>query len=122
MLKKKTLLTAIMMGAVLFIFMGQGITQKPVTIKNGFVKGTNYLEFTPDEKLAYTIGIIDGMFLAPLFAGSMEKTLANMEKCLEKMNSSEVTGRLERYLKENPQRRREPMNVSAYHALMEACR
>ena len=78
------------------------------------------MAFTDVNKKRYAIGVLDGMFLAPLF-GAPKANIKWLENCVVNMTDSQVAAILNKYLIDNPARWHEPLNIIAYSALREAC-
>ena len=93
---------------------------QPVTIKNGFGSGEDYLKMGPSEQRAYAMGVVNGMLLAPLFGAPKNKML-QIENCVVRMTDSQVAAILAKYLRDNPGRWHETPHVPMYAALVESC-
>jgi len=93
---------------------------QPVTIKNGFGSGEDYLKMSQSEQRAYAMGVVNGMLLAPLFGAPKNKML-QIENCLVGMTDSQVAAILAKYLRDNPGRWHETPHTPMYAALLESC-
>lgn len=91
-----------------------------VEIHHGFATGEDYLKMSPPEQRAYTMGLVSGMLLAPLF-GASKARMTQVETCVTGMSDTQVAAILAKYLKDNPSRWHETPHVPMYAALMESC-
>ena len=112
---KKTILML-----VLFLVPVSTSGTEDIWVKTGFITGNDYLAFTDVNKKRYAIGVVDGMFLGPLF-GAPKANIKWLENCVVKMTDSQVAAILNKYLKDNPQRWHEALNIIVYSALREVC-
>ena len=92
----------------------------PVSIKEGFVSGNEFRSLSHEAKRGYAIGVIDGLFLAPFFDAPKEE-LRWIERCATGMTDEQVMAILEKFLRDNPARWQEPMNILAWVAMKEGC-
>lgn len=113
----KTTFTAALLAALLSV---AAWAQEPVVIHNGFVTGEQYLNMSELRQSAYAMGVIDGLFLGPLFEASKTK-LSRFERCLEKMTDTQVAAILTRYLQDRPVSWHESAHVAFYNALNDNC-
>ena len=103
-----------------FLVLSRGVYAQPVWIENGFLTGEQYLRLEQRARNTYVMGLIDGIFLAPLFGGSEQRT-RNLGTCVEGMTNSQLDAILSKYLNENPSRWHEPVHRSMYTALLAVC-
>lgn len=91
-----------------------------VDTKTGFLTGTQYRVLAVQERQKYVMGLLDGTFIAPFFDAS-KKQLVWLEKCATGMNDEQIAAILDRYLRDNPARWHESMNVLGFLAMKDAC-
>lgn len=93
---------------------------EPVLVHNGFITGQKFLEFTEKERKVYVMGLVDGIFLAPLVGGSEKRTSA-LGACAEGMTAKQLDAILSKYLRENPEVWHQSVHSSMYGALIKSC-
>lgn len=107
---------------VLLCFVGTGITAKDgVMVYSGVYDGNFYLQQDEPSKLQYITGVYDGIQLAPLF-GAPEDNMGWVYKCCVGMTNLQLKAIVERFMKDNPQRWHDQMNILVYSALIDACK
>lgn len=92
----------------------------PISIKTGFISGNDFRSLSREAKRAYAMGLIDGWFVAPFFDAPKEE-LRWIEHCTTGMTDEQVVAILEKFLRDNPARWQEPMNVLAWVAMKDGC-
>jgi hypothetical protein len=91
-------------------------------IHNGFLKAREYLDMDPPAQRAYAMGVLDGMYMAPMFgAPDNDKGLVSLATCVEGMKASQVAVIIEKYLKEHPERWHWDLKDAAYSSVRAAC-
>ena len=101
---------------------GRAAQQQPVAVKvSGFIMGNTYREYSDDVKAVNVMGVMDGIVIAPVFSAPTKK-LAWLETCSSGMSGYQVAAIVDKYLRDHPERWHEPMNVSVYAAMFDACR
>jgi hypothetical protein len=91
-------------------------------VSDGFVKTEQYLEMGKTEQGIYAAGLIDGIYLAPLFdAANRDEHLMSVKTCVKGMSNTQVAAIITKYAKEHPERWHMGTNLVAYQALWEAC-
>ena len=97
---------------------------QPVRIHNGFISGEEYLRMEDRERQSYVMGLVDGIFLAPLLDGSEERAW-NLGTCVEgsghAMTNLQLDAILSKYLRDNPADWHRSAHVSMYAALLRVC-
>jgi hypothetical protein len=94
--------------------------QDSVYIHDGFVKGEEFLRMPEVRQRAYAAGIVDGVFLAPLF-GAPKSQVSTVERCVEGMSDSQIAAILAKYIRERPARWHEHAHTLAFGALRDSC-
>lgn len=107
---------------LLFVFsvLASTVSAEDIWVKEGFITGNEYLAFADVNKKRYAMGVLDGIFLAPLF-GAPKGNIKWLENCVVNMTDSQVAAVLNKYLRDNPQRWHESLNFIAYSAFREVC-
>jgi hypothetical protein len=90
-------------------------------IQNGFLTGNTFRALDDSSKKMYVIGLINGMFLAPMYGGSEEK-VNSLASCTVGMNGQQLVAIFEKYLNNNPKRWNQSMHVIGYSAMLGACK
>ncbi len=72
------------------------------------------------ERRAYATGVVDGMFLSPLF-GAPKDEMAWFESCVEGMTDEQVAQILYKSVKENPADWHRSVHTEMYRALKKGC-
>ena len=91
-----------------------------VLIHNGFLTGQSFRDLPDLGKRSYVAGLIDGLFLAPLF-DAPKSSMGWLESCVEGMTDEQVSAIISKYLDDNPGRWHQPVHGAAYSALLAAC-
>ena len=86
-----------------------------------YITGNAYNQFNEGQKDVYSIGIVDGLMLSPLYGASIDK-LRPISTCTSKMPSGQLKAVISKYLAENPARWHEDMHKLALDALNEVCK
>ncbi len=88
----------------------------------GFINTEKYIEFGPNQQGIYAAGLVDGMYLAPVFdAPNKDKALTAMRACLKPMTNTQVAAIITKYAKAHPEKWDMGANLVAWQALREAC-
>lgn len=91
-----------------------------VYIKNGYLTGNTFRAMDEASKNVYAVGLIDGMFLAPMF-GAPEIKLNNLASCTVGMTGQQIVAIFNKYLSDNPERWNQSMHTIGYAAMFRAC-
>src|SRR4030081_2539760 len=71
----------------------------------GFINTETYLKLGLSEQTIYAAGLIDGMYLAPVFdAPNKNKSLAVMRTCTKPMTGTQVAAIITKYAKAHPEK------------------
>lgn len=92
----------------------------PVSIQNGFITGLQFRDLMPNQKRTYTMGVVDGLFLAPLF-GAPESGVLWLRECVVGMTDEQISMIVSRFLERHPERWHESMHGIVYGAMRDAC-
>ena len=91
-----------------------------VLIHTGFVTGEAFMEMAAEQQRGYTMGLVDGFFLAP-FVGAPKRNLATIEQCVTGMTDRQIVAILTAHLREFPEVWHESVNAEMYRALELRC-
>jgi hypothetical protein len=91
-----------------------------VRVHNGWITGNEYKQYSQTYRTAYVIGVIDGIFLSPLFGARSPGSLW-LEECVTGMDSEQITAIVDNYHKANPRRWHQSMHAIVFSAIREAC-
>ena len=93
-------------------------------VRSGYLSAGKYLTLKPDIQAVYMAGMIDGMYLAPMFdAPDEDKYLVRIQVCLTDgdLTNTQIAAIVTKYVKKRPDAWRAGANVVAYQALREVC-
>lgn len=93
---------------------------QPVFIHQGFVTGQDFHSYGAAQQRQYVMGVVDGMFLAPLY-GAPRPRMEWLGKCVTGMSDEQVQVISARYLDEHPERWTQYMHLIVFSALKETC-
>ncbi len=107
----------------LFIFLAlSGLSQAPpVIIHNGFLKAEDFTHMDERRQRDYSIGLIEGMMLAPLFGAPSDGSLKRLLDCTVGMSDSQIAAIFAKFAKDHPERWNENLHTVAYAAIMDGC-
>lgn len=78
-----------------------------------FYTGNKYLQLKPEARLAYVIGLYDGVQLAVTFRPQKDV----FYKLIEGMTAKQIMAIIDKYLNEHPDQWQKPMNYIFFFAL-----
>src|SRR6266849_1932806 len=103
---------------LLLIASNQAASDERALVHEGFLKAEDYLELEPKGQAIYVMGLVDGMYLAPVFDAPNEgKYLASLQTCIKGMTNTQVAAIITKFAKEHPEKWHMGTNVLAYQAL-----
>lgn len=91
-----------------------------VKINGGFMTGQMFLELRESERSAYVMGLVDGMFWAPVY-GAPEARINKFAQCISEMNNKQLSAILEKYLRDHPEKWHYVANSALWWAIREKC-
>jgi len=94
--------------------------QKKPVIYTGFLTGENYEKLDDGNKAIYLAGVIDGIWLSPLFSQHAQKKIDQVRSHLTNMSIVQITAIVTKYHQENPDKWHYGMHLIVYSALMES--
>lgn len=103
------------------VALGQGSEPYNIEIHDGFYTGNEYVKLEKRDKTEYVMGLVDGLYLSPMF-GAQKRNLRWVERCTEGKINVELVAIIDQFLQENPERWHEGMHILAYSALAKAFR
>lgn len=92
----------------------------PIRIHSGFLSGEEFLNLGPGERWVYVEGLIDGIFLAPLYGAPKERVKV-VEDCVVGMTNHQIAAMLEKYLRDRPEIWNEGAHTVASRMLFVKC-
>lgn len=95
-------------------------TAKP-PIHGGFVSGQAYLDMPNLRKIAYVTGLLDGMFLAPVFGGTVARQ-AWFGLCIDALGRPGIRDILVRHLRADERTWNNRNPAKMYRAIRAGCR
>jgi Rap1a immunity proteins len=93
-------------------------------VRSGYLSAGKYLTLKPDMQAVYMAGMIDGIYLAPMFdAPDEDKYLVRIRVCVTDgdLTNTQIAAIVTKYVKKRPDAWRAGANVVAYQALREVC-
>jgi hypothetical protein len=93
-------------------------------VRSGYLSAGAYLALKTDIQGVYMAGMLDGMYLAPMFdAPDDDKYLVRIRKCVTDggLTNTQIAAIVTKYAKNRPDELKAGANVVAYQALREAC-
>ncbi len=90
-------------------------------IHGGFVSGKTYLDLPNLRKIAYVTGLLDGMFLAPVFGGTVARQ-AWFGLCIDTIGRPGIRDILVRRLRDNDRTWNNRNPAKMYRAIRAGCR
>jgi hypothetical protein len=82
--------------------------------------GQDYLGMPEGERPAYVMGLVNGLFLSPLFGASRPR-IAWLETCLEEKSGTQIAELLSQYLEQHPTEQHGQLHAASYRALLQVC-
>jgi len=100
----------------------QYVHEQYVHVHNGFLIGQEYLDYDARTQQGYAMGVVDGMWLAPMFGAPDGGTkLKSLGACMEGMYNVQIKAIIDKFLKDHPERWNDQMHLVAFTAMTEAC-
>ena len=91
-----------------------------VLVPNGFRTAQEYLELSEDQRVAYVMGLVDGIFIGPLF-GASEARVKALQSCLQESDNIQIAAILSKYIQDKPERWHEGANMLFNSRMLELC-
>jgi hypothetical protein len=82
--------------------------------------GQDYMGIPESTRPTYVMGLVNGLFLSPLF-GASRQNVAWLETCLEEKNGTQIAEILSQYIEQHPTELQEQLHAASYRALLQAC-
>jgi hypothetical protein len=93
---------------------------EPPRASGGLLTGQQFLDLEDDEKGYYTLGLVDGLLLAPLLRAPATE-VRWLPDCLTGMTGRQLAAILTTYLRDHPEKRQSDVHVSMLAAMRAAC-
>jgi hypothetical protein len=111
--------------ALFTLFALSGFSQEGIYIHNGFLRAEEYMHMNVQSQHDYAMGVVDGMFLAPLFGAPRAwqdgQKIGAFGECITGMSSTQVAAIVSKFTREHPERWNESMHAVAFTAMTQAC-
>jgi len=91
-----------------------------VRVPNAFMTGQGYLALSAHEQGTYIMGLVDGIFIGPLF-GASEHTVLGLQSCLQERNNIQIAAILSKYIQDRPERWHDGAHMLFYSRMLELC-
>jgi hypothetical protein len=91
-----------------------------VRVPNAFMTGQMYLALSASERAAYVMGLVDGVFIGPLF-GASEESITALQSCLQKRNNIQIAAILTKYIRDRPEQWHEGAHMLFNARMLELC-
>jgi hypothetical protein len=96
-------------------------SEQTALVSSGFVNAEDYLKFDQNSQAVYAAGLIDGMYLAPVFdAPNSDKYLTALKTCVHGMTNTQVAAIITKWTKDHPEKWHVGTNVAACHRSSES--
>ncbi len=116
-MKRLSILTIFIVLAITWPTVGKAKTP----IHGGFVSGQAYLDMPALRKIAYVTGLLDGMFLAPIFGGTVARQ-AWFGLCIDTLGRTGIRDILVRRLRADGRTWNNRNPAKMYRAIRAGCR
>ena len=121
-MKIKTAAAIVLLGCAAI---SVGAADKPepiVLISQGWVTGQYFLSLNEGQKSGMAAGIISGLFMSPLMGGSERgDEIVALHECTHGMSIGQLSGVLEKYVRDHPERWNYPIAVLAVQSMRSVC-
>jgi hypothetical protein len=116
------------LGSVLFVLtamlsvglVGSVSRAEGVWVPKAFMSGQQYLALPESRRSAYVMGLVDGIFIGPLF-GASEARIKALQSCLQEHNSVQIAAILSKYIQDQPERWHDGAHALFYSRMVELC-
>ena len=103
------------------LWLSSSLLAEPAWLHKGFVTGNTYLSWPQTNKRTYVMGLVDGLFLAPLFKAPKPGPISNAEGCLENKTDVQLRAIFKKHLDDHPERWDQWAHLLFYNALSGFC-
>jgi len=93
-----------------------------IAIHNGFLTGEQYRNEGATDQIMYSIGLVDGMLVSPLFGAPDTGKAEKLGKCTEGMSGSQIVAILNKHLNDHPEEWNQPMHAIAFRTFRDVCK
>jgi len=117
--------SATKVGAILLLFLTTSFPiasqkEKTVAINSGFLTPEEFLALSKDGQAAYSMGFVDGVFLAPYFEAHDDAPLfVGFKACIQGKGASQIASIIEKRIKSQSEIHQ--LNMLAFNALISDC-
>lgn len=106
--------------AAVSVALGSVSRAEGVWVANAFMSGHEYLALPESRQSAYVMGLVDGIFIGPLF-GASEARVKALQSCLQGNNNIQIAAILTKYIKDQPERWHDGAHALFYSRMFELC-
>jgi hypothetical protein len=99
---------------------GQKVIPRRITEPARYYNGEQFLELNENDRMVYTIGLMDGFYGSGLF-GATNETVASLSLCTKDMDAKQISAIITKYVKDRPENWHVPLSIEAFNALNVAC-
>jgi hypothetical protein len=103
-----------------FTLVGNKAGAEAVQIPNAFVTGQKFISLSEADRVHYVMGLVDGIFLAPLYGGSESEVFA-LQTCLKGRNNVQIAAILLKYIRDQPENWHEGAHTLFSRRLLSLC-
>lgn len=111
--------------ALCTLFVSIALSQDGIAVKTGFLTAEEFMHMTERGQHDYSMGVVDGMLLAPMFgaprAWSGGQSISDLGHCVTGMSSTQVAAIISSFVRGHPERWNDSMHVVAFVAMTQAC-
>ena len=117
---RAVLLVALMVASGI-LWLSSSLLAADILVHNGFMTGNTYLSWSQTNQNTYVTGLVDGIFLAPLFNAPKSGPISNAEGCLENKTNTQLRAIFNKHLDDHPERWEHGAHILFYSALVGFC-
>jgi hypothetical protein len=85
-----------------------------------YIKAGKFLELTEVERVAYTMGLLDGFYGSALFDAT-DEAVDRLNSCTKEMDSKQMTAVISKFVTDHPEKWHLPLSMGAYDAINSVC-
>jgi hypothetical protein len=106
--------------AAVSVSLGSVARAEGVYVPHAFMTGQEYLALPASRRATYIVGLLDGIFVGPLF-GASEARVKALQDCLQEHNNIQIAAILSKYIQDRPERWHEGAHSLFYSRMFELC-
>jgi len=109
-----------LIAAVSVAVVGSVSQAEGVWVPNPFLSGQQYLALSASERTTYIMGLVDGIYIGPLF-GASETRVKALQSCLQQRTNVQIAAILSKYIQDQPERWHDGAHALFYSRMVELC-